>query len=168
MTYLRGLQDVPDVPFKQICRYLKYDYIYKNLPPVCKKFNNLLKTNMLELEKLTLDIYPSSPKLLDKLKEKISGCKELELRFCTSPTDLAAVEKPLQELLENFHHSVSSLSVRDNYICSEKDIRTIQTWLIPFFENTTRLQSFELYHGYWFSPAQLVLGLESTPGLPNC
>jgi hypothetical protein len=67
--------ELPLVPFMEICKYLDYKQVFGRMTRVCKHFNELLILHKVEFESIELD--PVTPLLLCRLAPRISWCKEL-------------------------------------------------------------------------------------------
>jgi hypothetical protein len=120
---LKLWDQLPLLPFMKICSFLDWKQVLRQLPLVCKHFNHLL-TNEGSVGLNKLSLRNPSTAHLNKLKDKVSFCKCLSLKFCTHlDKETTAV---LAELLDKFKISVVQVKCR---VRDERDYPVITSFL---------------------------------------
>jgi hypothetical protein len=76
----QGLEQIPLLPFLQICHYLNPQEIFNLLPRVCRQYNWLVQGNQIPIRRLKID-HPLPTDKLIALERKISSCLMLELTW---------------------------------------------------------------------------------------
>jgi hypothetical protein len=103
---LKSWDELPLLPFLNVCRYMNYKDVFGTLPHVCKHFNNLLTGYEVELDEIHLD--EPSDQLLGKLKDMVSVCKSLVIGHFRSSPGISAFLAKLEKSVANFWCSVIS------------------------------------------------------------
>jgi hypothetical protein len=127
-----GLDQIPLLPFLEICRYLDYQDVYGSLSKVCKHFYALTKNHQIFLEKIQLEVDSSIATVL-MLRKKVWGCHKLIVRapaWKTGPFH----DQVLVKLLDKMKPTVT------HFICTTRK----QSHITEFINNAPRLRILDL------------------------
>jgi hypothetical protein len=130
--------ELPLLAFVNICKYLPHNEVFGTLPAVCQHFNNLLKNNTVGFEKIQLR--NPSETVLQKLSDKTSTCKSLELEFSGySYIEDECEKSSLSNFLEHFKDSL--INVTFTLVWTED---VLQNCLIASFNEAKKIQSLKI------------------------
>jgi hypothetical protein len=123
-----GLEQMPLIPFLNICKFLKPGDIFRSLSLTCKPLNYLVEGSQFPLRKLNISSSLTVEELL-MLRHKVSSCRVMDILW-SSRTQDSFWHYAMGLLLDKFKHSLTAM------VC------TADCWVqtLEFLEITTKLR----------------------------
>ena len=109
-----GFQDLPDIPLKEICRYLSVKEVFWVLPLVCRNYHQIIRGSSMPVREIRLIFGERTAVQLIMLAHRVASCQKMVLEGVPGGTTSFSVYC-LKELLNQVINSVKNLQVKTHW-----------------------------------------------------
>jgi hypothetical protein len=111
----QGLNEIPLLPFLNICKFLPYQQVFRILPLVCRHFRQLIQGYQIPINSVDI-INPTHPELtLTMLARKVVDCNQMVLARQPKVKNLKLWGFLAENLINKFQNSLRELSYESDW-----------------------------------------------------